>query len=108
MRKQELLLIQIFLVSLAIIGGAYFLRASTLPPQIPLFYSLIEGTDTIVPTYFIFLLPLLSLFIVISNIFLYHHIFKHDLFVRKLLYYASVSSIIVSTLIYLKIIFLIS
>lgn len=108
MRKQELLLVQIFVASLVIVAGAYFLRASTLPPQIPLFYSLTEGNNTIVPTFYLSLLPLLSLLIVITNMLLYHRILNHDLFVRKLLYYASVTSIVVTTVIFLKIIFLIS
>lgn len=108
MKRQEILLIQIFLISLVICGAAYFLRSSTLPPQIPLFYSLTEGERTIVPTYYLSLLPFLSFIIVMINILLYHRLFKHDLFVRKLLYYASVCSIITSTVIFLKIIFLVS
>lgn len=101
-------MINIFLISLAIIGGAYFLRSGTLPPQIPLFYSLAEGESTIVPTHYLALLPALSLIIVIINILLYHRLFAHDLFVRKLLYYASVAAIISTTAIFLKIIILVS
>lgn len=108
MRKQEILLLQIYVVSLMIMGFMYVLRLGTLPPQIPLFYSRTDGADTIAPTFYIFLLPLVSTIIVIANIVIYRRLFNHDLFVRKLLYYASATSIAVTTFIFLKIIFLVS
>lgn len=108
MRKQEILLIQIFAAALVIMIGAYVLKLGTMPPEIPLFYSLIEGENTITPSYYIFLLPIISLLITVLNIFVYRRIFTHDLFVRKVLYYASVCAILISTCVFLKILFLIA
>ncbi len=108
MRKQELLLVQIYISALIVMIGEYVFKLGTMPPELPLFYSLIEGEDTIVPSYFIFLLPILSLFIIGVNIFVYRRIFNHDLFVRKLLYYASVGAVIISTFVFLKILFLLT
>lgn len=108
MRKQEMLLVQIFIVALAIMAGAYIFKLPTMPPEIPLFYSLIEGENTIAPSYYIFILPLISLLIMVVNIIVYRRIFTHDLFVRKVLYYASVCAILISTSVFLKILFLIA
>ena len=108
MRKQEVLLIQIFLTALVIMVGAYVFKLTTMPLEIPLFYSLIEGNDTIVPNYYIFLLPIISLSIIMVNILVYRRFFTHDSFVRKLLNYASVCAVIICTAIFLKILFLIA
>lgn len=89
-------------------AGVFFLRINTLPPEIPLLYSRVEGGNSIVPLYFIFLLPLLSFAIVAINVVLYRFLFKHDLFVRKLLYYASVCALVITTLIFLRIVLLVS
>lgn len=108
MRKQEFLLVQIFVAALLVMIGAYVFKLGTMPPELPLFYSLIEGEDTITPSYYIFLLPIISLIIIVVNIFVYRRIFTHDLFVRKLLYYSSVGAIVISTFVFLKILFLVS
>lgn len=108
MRKQELLLIQIFVAALVVMIGTYVFNVGTMPPEVPLFYSLIEGEDTITPSYYLFLLPIISLVIILVNIFVYRRIFTHDLFVRKVLYYSSVGAIVISTFVFLKILFLVS
>ena len=87
---------------------AFFFRLKTMPPQIPLFYSRPAGDAQIADWWFIFLIPVLMNILYYVNSYVYKKFFQGNLFVEKVIYYFKIILIVSLTLIYLKILFLIS
>lgn len=91
-----------------IMGAVFFWRFPTMPPQIPLFFSHSQGEDQLGEWWMIFLLPVfLNVFIFINKL-VFRAFFKGNVFVEKVFYYLDLFLIVTFTLIFLKIIFLIS
>ncbi len=89
-------------------GGVFIWRYPTLPPQLPLFYSRPMGEDQIVDFWLIFLLPfLMNMFFVINN-YLSKRLFPNNDFIIKLIKIANGFLILGFSLIFFKIILLIS
>lgn len=88
--------------------GISIWKFSTLPPNLPLFYSRPWGEDQLVDWWMIFLLPLIMNGFFFLNFFIYKKFFKENLFIRKILDYFNIFLIISLTLVFIKIIFLVS
>ncbi len=86
----------------------FVMRLKTLPPQIPLFYSLTGGESQLADTWMIVLLPLLLNLIFILNNYVYNKFFFGNFLAKKLFEYADLFFIIGFTFVFVKIIFLIS
>ena len=98
---------QLILANLAIVL-VFFLKFQTLPPQIPLFYSKPPGEDQLTDTWFILILPLLMNVLFFLNNFIYRRFFNKNEFVQKIFYFVNLFLIISFTLIFAKIIFLVT
>ncbi|OGK09856.1 hypothetical protein A2767_01520 [Candidatus Roizmanbacteria bacterium RIFCSPHIGHO2_01_FULL_35_10] len=92
-------------VLMALIGVFKF---NTLPPQIPLFYSKPVGEDQLTDTWFILILPLFMNLLFFLNKFIFGRFFREDTFVQKIFYYLNLFLLAGFTLIFAKIIFLVT
>ena len=98
----------VYLGSLVVMALVTAFKFTSLPPEIPLLYSL-PGTSTqVVDVYWIAVIPIISFAFIVINHILARRVFKGDLFVRKVTYIANISIILFFTYIYIKIVFLIS
>ena len=100
-----LLLLVASQVLIVIVG---LLSYPKLPPQVPLFYSRPNGDDQIVDTIYLAYLPISMVLIVLINIYISRFLFSGNVFVRRIIYYANIVIIILITLIFLRIIMLIT
>lgn len=92
--------------SLVLMLIIFFIKFNQLPPQIPLFYSYLEGDNQIADLFMIFLLPLFSLLLISVNNLIYKIWFNNNFFVSKVVYYINITTIILLTFIFVRIIFL--
>ncbi len=86
----------------------FTLRFNTLPPQIPLFYSRLWGEDQLADTWLIFILPVFLNLLFFLNNYLFKKFYSDNELVKKIFYYLNLFLILGFTLIFIKIIFLIS
>ncbi len=84
------------------------LRFNHLPPQIPLFYSKLQGEDQLADTWMIAILPFLMNLLIIINSYISHRFFKDTILVKKVFDYLNYAVIISFTIIFMKIIFLVT
>ena len=87
---------------------AVIFKLGRIPPQIPLFYSRPEGELQLSEWWFIFLIPILLNSLYALNKFLVKKYFAENAFVKTFAYYFNIFLIVSFTLIFLKIIFLVS
>ncbi|OGK17211.1 hypothetical protein A2774_02310 [Candidatus Roizmanbacteria bacterium RIFCSPHIGHO2_01_FULL_39_12c] len=83
-------------------------RFRYLPPQIPLFYSNPPGENQLADTWMIGILPLFMNSLFFLNRFINFRLFKNEEFIQKIFQYLNLFLIISFTLIFAKIIFLIT
>ncbi|MBI4225840.1 hypothetical protein HY612_01885 [Candidatus Roizmanbacteria bacterium] len=83
-------------------------KFNSLPPQIPLFYSKSLGEDQLADTWFILILPLFMNLLFFLNNFFYRRFYRNNIFVKKIFHYLNLLIIVSFTLIFAKIIFLIT
>lgn len=88
--------------------GTLLLRFSHLPPQIPLYFSKPWGEDQLVDNWMIFLLPVLLDILYFANVSLVKRYFKENELVKKIIQYLNVFLMIAFTLIFIKIISLVT
>lgn len=86
----------------------FFLRYQTLPPQVPLFYTHTAGEDQLAEWWMIFLLPVLLNLFYFINRFISNKFFPGNDFVKRLLNYLNITLMISVTIIFAKIIFLVT
>lgn len=86
----------------------FLFKSGTLPPQIPLFYSRPQGEFQLTEWWYIFLIPVLMNGLFFLNTFLYAKFFEGNDFVKIFIRYFKIFLIVSFSLIYLKIIFLIT
>lgn len=98
---------QLILANLVILL-IFLFKFNNLPPQIPLFYSKPPGEDRLVDAWFIIVLPVMMNLLFLLNKYFFLHYFKEDGFIQKIIYYLNLFLIISFTLIFAKIIFLIT
>jgi hypothetical protein len=95
-------------VSFVVMIVVFILFFNKLPPQIPLFYSLSDGEDAVVDTIFIFVLPVLSILLVTANSILKKKYFKENALLDHIFYYCNLLIIVSTTIIFLRIILLVT
>ncbi|MEK7071281.1 MAG: hypothetical protein AAB966_05745 [Patescibacteria group bacterium] len=83
-------------------------KSSSLPPQIPIFYSRSHGETQLAAWWLILLIPLLLNFFFFLNSFIYKKYFYDNNYVKQLFYYLKLFLLVSFTAVFLKIIFLIS
>jgi len=88
--------------------GSYLLHMKTMPPQIPLLYSLPIGEDQLVEWWMIFIIPMIMNIFYILNSFIYNRFFFQEQFERVLLRYTNIAVIGICTYLFIRIIFLVS
>ena len=86
----------------------FLLRFSTLPPQIPLFYSKITGEEQLGDTWMIFLLLILANIFYFLNEYIVKNKFPQNEFVKTIFKFVNIFVVVCFSLIFIKIIFLIS
>jgi hypothetical protein len=86
----------------------FILRFSHLPPQIPLFYSKLWGEDQLADTWMIVFIPILINAFYFLNIYIYRRFFSQIVIVKKIIDFVNIFLMVVLTLIFIKIVFLIS
>lgn len=86
----------------------FFLRISTLPPQIPLFYSRPWGESQLADAWMIFLIPLFLNLLYILNGYLYKKFFFGNDLVKKIFNYLNMLLIVSFSFIFIRIILLVS
>ena len=101
------------MINLLIAGNVFMfvtfvLKLSSLPPQLPLFYSRSWGEAQLVDTWMVFLIPLLLNLLYIINSYLYKRFFIGNELIRKIFDYLMIFLIAAFTLVFVKIIFLVS
>ncbi len=108
MRYNGAIMIGLLLSANLVVLGTYLLRMHTIPPQIPLLFSLPVGEDQLVEWWMIFVLPIIMNILVIFNTFIYNRFFFQQPFVRSLFRYTNIAIIGMCTYIFVRIIFLVS
>jgi hypothetical protein len=88
--------------------AAFILRFSSLPPQIPLLYTRPWGEEQLVDFWVIFLLPVLVNGLFFLNDYFYKKFFLGNDLVKKILNFTNIFLTASLTLIFIKIIFLVS
>lgn len=88
--------------------GVYILRMHSIPPQIPLFYSLPTGEDQLVEWWMIFIIPFLMNVLYLLNSFIYRTYFRREDFEKSVLRYVNMTIIVVCTYLFVRIILLVS
>jgi hypothetical protein len=88
--------------------GLTALRFSSIPPQLPLFYSQPFGEDQLVDWWMIFVLPIIMNLLYFINSFVYKKYFPGNEFVKKIIDYLNIFICISFTLIFIKIILLVT
>ena len=88
--------------------GMYVFKMHTIPPQIPLFYSLPVGEDQLVEWWMIFLIPIVMNVLCILNIFVYRTYFHKEVFEHTLLRYLNMTIIGFCTYLFVRIILLVA
>ena len=88
--------------------GALLLRFNNLPPQIPIFFSKPWGEDQLVDTWMILILPILLDILYFTNLTLYKRCFQENEFVKKIVQYLNIFLMVTFTLIFIKIITLVT
>lgn len=88
--------------------GTYLLHMKTIPPQIPLLYSLPIGEDQLVEWWMIFIIPVMMNVFYMVNSFIYNRFFFQEQFERILLRYTNVVIICICTYLFIRIIVLVS
>lgn len=84
------------------------LNLNHLPPQIPLFFSKPWGEDQLADTWMIVFLPLLLNLLYFVNGAFYKRFFSGNEFVKKIIDYTNIFLMITFTLIFIKIITLVT
>ncbi len=86
----------------------FTLRFNTLPPQIPLFYSRLWGENQLADTWLIFILPVFLNLLFFLNNYLFKKFYSDNELIKKIFYYLNLFLIFGFTLIFIKIVFLVS
>ncbi|KKP85937.1 MAG: hypothetical protein UR89_C0038G0002 [Candidatus Roizmanbacteria bacterium GW2011_GWA2_35_8] len=88
--------------------AAFIFKFNSLPPQLPLFYTLPWGEEQLADTWMIFIIPSIMTLIYFVNGYIRKKIFIDNLLVKKIFEILNIFLIVSFTLIFIKVIFLIS
>lgn len=86
----------------------FILRYRFLPPQIPLFYSHYASEEQLADVYYIFIIPILTnIFFLINNYF-GKKFFPENYLIQKIFFYLNIFLMISATVLFLRIILLVT
>lgn len=88
--------------------GTYLMRMKTIPPQIPLLYSLPIGEDQLVEWWMIFLIPILMNGLYVLNTLIYQKYFHREDFEKAMLKAVNTTVLVMCTYLFVRILFLVS
>lgn len=98
----------LFGLSLALMALVTFVFFGKLPPEIPLFYSLPIASSQIVDIWYISLLPITSLVLILFNSVLLGRFAHGESLGKSIIYVANMSTLVLTTYIYIRIILLVT
>jgi len=101
-------MISLLIVAVVIMISLFAVKYSMLPPQIPLFYTRPWGEEQLADIWMIFMLPFLMTIFFLFNNYVSNRFFKDNELIKKIFSIVNIFIIITFTLIFTKIIFLIS
>jgi len=106
--KYNIRMIQLLLGADVLMIITFILKFSKLPPQIPLYYSQPWGEGQLADSWMIFLLPIFLNLLFFINQYIFNKFYHGNIFIKKIFYYLNLFLILGFTLIFIKIIFLVS
>ena len=86
----------------------FLLRFNLLPPQFPLFYSQPWGENQLADSWMIFLLPIFLNLLFFINQYIFNKFYHDNIFIKNIFHYLNLFLIASFTLIFIKIIFIVS
>lgn len=101
-------MIQSLLGADALMIIAYFIRSRTMPPQIPLFYSQLWGEGQLADSWLIIILPVFLNLLIFINSYLLKRFYSDNFLIKKIFYYLNLLLIVSFTVIFIKIVLLVS
>lgn len=101
-------MIKLLLGADAVMVLLFLLKFRTMPPQIPLFYSKPWGESQLADYWNIFILPIFLNLLFFLNQYINNRFYKDNYLIRDIIYYLNIFLIISFTLIFIKIIFIVS
>lgn len=91
-----------------LMAATFLLRFPRLPPQIPLYYSKFWGENQLADLLMIFILPVFMNLLYFINNKIYTKFYSTNELIKNIFYYFNIFLIVSFTLIFIKIIFLVS
>ena len=88
--------------------GTFLLRFPRLPPQIPLYYSKFWGESQLADLWMIFILPIFMNSLYFINGKILNKFYSTNELIKNIFYYFNIFIIVSFTLIFIKIIFMVS
>jgi hypothetical protein len=88
--------------------ATFILKFKTLPPQIPLFYSQLWGENQLADFWMIFIIPIFMNLLYFINSYIFTKFYSKNELVKNIFYYFNIFLIVGFTLIFIKIIFMVS
>lgn len=104
----DISMIKLLLGANSLMIAAFLLKFSRLPPQVPLFYSQLWGENQLVDSWVIFILPIIMNILFFINQYVSNKFYSDNIFIKNIFYYLNIFVITSFTLIFIKIIFLVS
>jgi hypothetical protein len=96
------------IISNILVVAIFLLNINRMPPEIPLYYSRPTGEAQIAPWWMLFALPFIMNGLVVLNGYLARRIFKNNPFIVNSFRVFTIGAIVSLTLVFLKIILLIT
>lgn len=107
-KRYNILMFYTLMAANVLMVAVFLLKLGSMPPQIPLFYTHSWGETQIADFWMIFLIPALANTLFFVNDYFYKKFFVGNELVKKIFEYINVFLIASFTLIFIKIIFLVS
>ncbi|OGK45289.1 hypothetical protein A2957_03495 [Candidatus Roizmanbacteria bacterium RIFCSPLOWO2_01_FULL_38_11] len=97
-----------FSIALILMLSFFLLRFSSLPPEIPFFYSLPEPSKQLSQSYVIIMVPILMGLLIAINTFIERKFFNGAAFVKRVIFITNTIVIIIFTYVFIRIILLVT
>ncbi len=101
-------MIQLLIGANVLMIVTFLLKYSKIPPQIPLFYSQLWGEGQLADSWMIFILPAVMTLLYFVNQYIFNKFYYENIFIKNIFYYLNLFLIISFSLVFIKIIFLVS
>jgi len=101
-------MVKLLLGADALMIATFIFKYSKMPPQIPLFYSQLWGENQLGDFWMIFILPIFMNLLFFINQYISNKFYSDNVFIKNIFYYLNFFLIASFTLIFIKIIFIVS